>query len=448
MDSKENDDDFELCRRKSSLDLFDLLECRNLMRRISTSLHHLQNAGFCGGFFSIIVMDSSHPTVAHLLPVQVADIEKLKGLFETHFVRHSLRGSMEELTTYCHKLLMDLKLGLPRFEQRWIWRTAVHLLDFALLSYVGAHTEAVGEECLGSPVISFEIPGPFAPTSTTGLAHASAPGYGNIASAPTYIIKQRRKLRCLDQLLGGLQVWVFQTSTSASTDNRLYLSTDVVTLADIWGPVWKQKCSSESTAVSWYDIGNGFIVPWNGDNETDAALLASNEGELGVFCHWVHSREWNDMYVELHQKNLRRKHFLESNLLLIGGSAKNGLVVKEECAMSLNRKLQIKQELKNAANLKYRGTRCPRREQGSQSFLVQASAAGFATLGTTLEYKRTDGFNLKDVLMQRWRNNSRNIQYLEMWGGSPNFSMHRERATKTASTPPAIGGNAKVSQYH
>jgi len=78
-------DDFWLgaCSRTSSKEIFDLLECRNLMVRVYSSLKSLQKAGFCGSFFSVLVLDKYRLAVARLVPIQITSVEFLVQLFQT-----------------------------------------------------------------------------------------------------------------------------------------------------------------------------------------------------------------------------------------------------------------------------------------------------------------------------------------------------------------------------
>ena len=71
------------CSRTSSKEIFDLLECRNLMVRVYSSLKSLQKAGFCGSFFSVLVLDKYRPAIAKLVPIQIARVEVLAQLFHT-----------------------------------------------------------------------------------------------------------------------------------------------------------------------------------------------------------------------------------------------------------------------------------------------------------------------------------------------------------------------------
>ena len=73
----------EACSRTSSRQIFDLLECRNLIVRVYSSLKSLQKAEFCGSFFSVLVLDKYRPAVARLVPIQITSVEFLVQLFHT-----------------------------------------------------------------------------------------------------------------------------------------------------------------------------------------------------------------------------------------------------------------------------------------------------------------------------------------------------------------------------
>ncbi|PSN67033.1 hypothetical protein BS50DRAFT_380456 [Corynespora cassiicola Philippines] len=395
------------------------------------SLRGLQEAGFCGHFFSVLVLDKSRSNVAKLLPIEIARVEYLRGIFRGTFLdlqnrmfkEHDASKSEDgpgvdfkikiprELYSVCRHFLEQLQI-MPKISETsdliYLLAITVHFLDLAVLSYVGTHTGAMDEVYPSQGGDTIHLPGRFG--ALKKYEWDDLHRYDRV-------VLQKRQLKCLDQFLGHRTVWVFHTHTNSSSNERLYLSTDVATLTDVWGPLWKSKSDMNSSKVWRYDIGNGFIVPWDRDQEIDPHPSTNGEGGTEVFCHWMPTREWDDDYVEQHQKEVFSKDFFESDRLLIGAITKDRLAVNDQCTMSMARKLQIKKAMKNAGNLRHRGTCRPRRERGSQSFQVQASAAGFATLGTTLEYKRVEGFNIKDALLQRWRNGSRNIKYLEIWGG-------------------------------
>lgn len=411
----------------SSYEYTLLCELCSLIIKICQSLRSLQDAGFCGHFFSILVLDQLRSNVARLLPIEIARVERLRAIFEETLQRVGNRISINnetgkprveinyicsrKLHSACHDLL-EQSQTMPKYsassDPLCLLATTVHFLDLAVLSYVGSHTGEVDDIYRDHRDDTIHLPGYFGTLQKLDL---------KLLRDADHVTLQKRQLQCLDKFLGYRTVWVFQNRLTASTDERLYLSTDVTTLADIWGPLWKSKPDANSRRVERYDIGNGFIVPWERNQAIDPHPSSNGEGGTEVFCHWISTREWDDDYVAAHQKEVFSKDFFESDRLLIGASVKDRLAVNDQCTISTARKLQMKQALKNAGNLRQPGTYRPRQEKGSQSYQVQASAAGFATFGTTLEYKRVEGFNMKDALLQRWRNGSRNIQYLEIWGG-------------------------------
>ena len=116
------------------------------------------------------------------------------------------------------------------------------------MSYAGAHVQAFNEDYLGTALEEFDVPGPFA---------------SGFYSSPSQIVMRRRGLECLDEFLGHNGVSVFHSGTESMDEQRLYLSTDVETLADIWGPLWKTIQNSEPSQIQAYNIGNGRIVPWS-----------------------------------------------------------------------------------------------------------------------------------------------------------------------------------------
>ncbi|OAF98673.1 uncharacterized protein CC84DRAFT_1264875 [Paraphaeosphaeria sporulosa] len=408
-----------------------LRELCSLIFRTCRSLRSLQEAGFCEHFFSVLVLDKSRLNVAKLLPIEIARVEQLWEIFEETLL-DAERGKVEKmkasrkegtpgfnfksnilqkLSSACRDLLSQLQV-MPTVPEPpdpiLLLATTVHFLDLAVLSYVGTHIGDAIELYRSQHDDTVHIPGRFGALQKTK--------WGELHNGD-HVTLRKRQLQCLDKFLGYRNVWVFQNHINPSRNERLYLSTDVTTLADVWGPLWKSKADAKSRRISRYDVGNGFVVPWDRNQEFDPLPSSHGEGGTEVFCHWICTREWDDDYVEQHQKEVFSKDFFESDRLLIGASVKDRLAVNDQCAIPMARKLQIKQAMKNAGNLRHRGTCKPRQEKGSQTYQVQASAAGFATLGTTLEYKRVEGFNIKDALLQRWRNGSRNIKYLEIWGG-------------------------------
>ena len=83
------------------------------------------------------------------------------------------------------------------------------------------------------------------------------------------------------KVLNGHQVWVFSLATrDDASDSVLYIDTAVNDLADIWGPLWQLKASSETTVQ--YNIGGGSIVLWEYDPNIHPVLLHDEQ-----LAHWL-----------------------------------------------------------------------------------------------------------------------------------------------------------------
>lgn len=103
---------------------------------------------------------------------------------------------------------------------------------------------------------------------------------------PNHVYVCRRTLRCLNELLGR-QVWVFSSEPCPENAEALYLSTEIETFVDIWGPAWR-CCNPENLAEIYeYRVGNGVIVPW-APNESEKATFET--GIMEIFCHWASSQ--------------------------------------------------------------------------------------------------------------------------------------------------------------
>lgn len=441
--SGSTDDDFwmEVYRRTTAHQIFDLLECRNLITRICNSLSTLQKAEFCTDRFSFLVIDEDRAYVAILVPVYIAFVEELKQLFETALIGSggralsysatqsgsepagtdpravlaSLRRSektvptfdyqhSEDLTAHCSEFLTSVHLK-PHVESapELIWRCTVHLLDLALVSYIGAHTES-SDAALSEGSQQVTIPGPFTPQAQAGIA------------AGAFIIMRRRKMLCIDNLLRQRDVWVFHRGTDAISEVRLLLSTDVETISDIWGPLWKMKAPN-SSGVSRYSIGNGFIIPSQLNPWREVPIDTKVRYGTEVFCHWISCRDWEQLSNEEEQSFALADQFYETERLLIGAHTKDRLEVNVHCDDTTERKLRLKERLRDSGNLRVRRVRKSRRERDLISYQVQAGAAGFASVGSTIAYKRHDGYNWKDALLDRWRNGDGNLKELELHGG-------------------------------
>lgn len=233
-----------------------------------------------------------------------------------------------------------------------------------------------------------------------------------------FLSLQRRRLRCLNRFLGSQEIWAFGQPTTETGNkdtaveaNRLCLSTNIESLSDVWGPAWAVKESESQSQINSYHIGNGVIVPWS-DASDHASISAPAESRKEVFCHWTSYRDENDVNRSEHQNLDARNYFLPEDVLVIG--ADNGLRVNEDCKASVG---YMKDALRRKNALRIPRTSHPRRYIDGYTVQVNASGAGFGSIGGTITYKRRIGFSMKDALVERWRNGRRNLADLEIFAG-------------------------------
>jgi hypothetical protein len=100
------------------------------------------------------------------------------------------------------------------------------------------------------------------------------------------ILLRRRRLICLDAFLGGREIWVFQCGDDVS-DIRMYLSTDLEVLTDLWGPCWRLYRDTEPEKIQSIEIGNGCILPWSTSGLPGDTFKVPQKIESVVYCYWI-----------------------------------------------------------------------------------------------------------------------------------------------------------------
>jgi hypothetical protein len=396
-----------------------LCHLRNVIFSVYLNLMRLKIHGFCGNHISLIVIDPNRPDqVAKLLPLLHSDVRRLAIAF--HHAAHACVDPNEEfraellgLSKECGDFL-DL-LGLSSWARSdyesqsedfgsdsaiWLWYSIVHTLDFAVLSYSGAHIEDFDETYLGAPRDAFEIPGPFfIPDKDEKSQSEKPPSPG--------ICLRRRSLQCLDKFLHR-KVWVFHLEAEAQNHDTLYLQTRIETFADVWGPLWKSIRKSKQDEIHELNVGNGTILPWP-HNQLQGQPIITSKDE--VYCHWI---SWREPLAnrKLLQKGLVKRHLHMQDILLIGASTNPDLELKpnDDCQRSL---VKIKQDLNNIDALKHLKT--ARRDRIKDSQTVQVSAGGMGlTAGTSTTYKRRSGQTWKDALVESWRDHPDFVNPVEL----------------------------------
>lgn len=302
------------------------IESRNVMINVAHNVLSMKEVSHCRDFISVIAKDPTRPNVARLIPILCAEIFSLAQEFED-----ALEGLLSKSKTagtlftpdwseaykpiYSKTGALIIKCGsilrtffpdydIERENSVAIAHDAVHLLDVAVISYVGAHLS--NKDLFPSGMIAV-------PFST---------GYMGF-------VFQQRSFKCLNGFLDGRRAWVCHKihhdflgdrpdildpkiwdieQENMALQSVLYLATDAVTFADVWGPMWCEKQSIESDQILRYRVGNGILVPWKyfqdnedetstsgGDLSLDSCLLKPTER----LCHGYPTKTtaWVNTYV-------------------------------------------------------------------------------------------------------------------------------------------------------
>ncbi|KAF7907793.1 hypothetical protein EAE99_011918 [Botrytis elliptica] len=423
--------------------LLDLLVCHNRAHTAGNNLTALQENDYCAKNISLLVQDQQRAGVVRVIQIEIQTILDLLGLFKefmgiisvnftslpssyNRFPAEEVDRLIKEiddslnLTQKCLEILTIMSiLSLSDMACRppdgFVWQLTTQVIELAILSYAGAHIQPFDTELVGKDIPSFHIPQKFKYHDRALNLLRGPSGISNLGGLGVEIC--RRQLQCMDRFLGGKQPWVFHPFNHGYPDHkiRLFLSSTIEALTDLWGPSWKIMRSSLTNEIKQYDIGNGAIIPWttqNGDNETNLVPMNSE-----VFCHWIPFKTWNEEEVDANQESLPRQHFLSSDILLIGAPSDYGLIVNKKCVQSPERVLRIKSRLSDQQALRSPNTSRARRYVDSHAIQIQGSAMGFISGSGQVTYKRRIGHTMKDALVERWRHGLRNPLDLEAYSG-------------------------------
>ncbi|KAF8866666.1 hypothetical protein BDZ45DRAFT_279812 [Acephala macrosclerotiorum] len=377
--------------------LAHFIECRNIISMVWESVKDMESAAYCREFISLLVLDHSRHGVARLVQIECSKIEQLAIAFELCLlqVRSSdpamilfdiMNTIANNVSTACRELLTSLDMNIPSADIKDIWRCAVHVLDMAVLSYAGAHTQFFGDDC----VSLVALPGPFLEKQ--------------------YFIFRRRSFSCLSEFLAGQEAWVLEKYLPDSNEvdlPRLSLSTDAMTFGDIWGPMWKSYVQADKgeELIVHYNVGNGLILPWNQTSQTPRNAIVVRKGE--VFCHWISNKDNRDHHGLASSSSLQ-----ENDILLIGASVRLAkLHANNKCESSIKAQ---RERFRNAGSLSELGTIRSGRILSAETFQAQVSPP-YVTLGFQREYKIRPGRSMKQALIEDWKHRptKRRIKCLE-----------------------------------
>lgn len=393
---------------------------RDTLINVQANIEAMKEYGFCQEHFSIVSLDPARSNVARLLPIRTDLVHELVQDIQNVFQNYLLcvtHGSDEPPLTreshvqMCLNILSEAGfLPTKATPVHIIWQLTAYVLDLGVLSYAGAHVERFDTTYLGAGRTELPIVLPFLRLDLElGELHFSS-------GADKLLSLRQRRLQCLDAFLGNRGVWVFEipdsSSTSVMTDaDRLLLSASITAFSDIWGPTWAAVSHENQSEIRSYQVGNGYIVPWPSPHDDGEGPLLDGNGHE-VSSHWLSHKEMNTIDIEKCQETFARKHFLATDTLLIGAIA--GLYVNEKCQASEGY-LKDFFRRKNAM----RSPRTSRSKRYVDGYTLQVSVGGMslAKFGGQVTYKRRAGFNMKDALVERWRNKERNISDLEAFSG-------------------------------
>lgn len=298
---------------------------------------------------------------------------------------------VKQLNRACERLLVE-KIGLeiPQYyDDAQLWRCLVQTLDLAVLSYVGAHVGKFDERYSTGNLTPGSIPS------------AQQEGLTTEQSAQRFMVldceirlSRRHHLRCLDSFLGQQPVWIFEDRVAETL--CLYLSADIQTFSDIWGPLWKVSSKLEPHNTIQYNVGGGTIKRCPVEMDVMAPPLRPRE----VFCHWesaVISTSTNPQLPD--QANTINLHFEENDVLLIGGGSSK-LTSNPLCRSDAR---QIRQRLQNSKCLLHFGTSKSSKVPDAETVQVQLGGGG-VHVGYQRSFKLRTARTWKQALLESWEN--------------------------------------------
>jgi hypothetical protein len=430
--------------------LFHFIECRNAILNATRNLSLMEKASFCGSRISLLVLDKTRLNVARLVPIECGKIWALAKSFEEcleSIIRGAKRGwasrllgGSRKVSLNCQSILKDLDIAPAADDACNTWRSAVHVLDMAILSYVGAHIQSFGVNRGDSIVLpsvgngstqNFPVHSSHDATFQnlssqwgTGQAVTFQGVTSTWGQARTRIIFRQRLFLCLDEFLCHHSAWVCENWNpdkalrQIENEPMLFLSTDAETFADIWGPMWSSHTPSNPDQVIHYNVGNGKILEWKppDDSKTlygqDVTKLDQNLCDIRDserLCHWISNKSDG---LESNLTNSTGGILSPSDILIIGAGAK--LQANTLCRSSAG---TVKRRLREVGSLHPAGTIKKSRYKESETLQTQVGWNGIG-VGLQANFKMRERL-WKDVIVEIWKNspNRRVPGILEFWLG-------------------------------
>ncbi|KAG4438858.1 hypothetical protein IFR05_005647 [Cadophora sp. M221] len=381
--------------------------CRNVVLRTFLNLKLLQQANFCAGSFSAIIVDEKRPKVAILQPIENTDFIAL--LFELEYILRDsaslvlnaggnatllnldrqftfLRTPMVQ--QYCQSLLqLDMENpGASGLGVVNILRLLVITLDLAVASYAGAHCSDFPDQ-ISTYIDGLSLLAPFEDCSDDEKKRS--------------IGFLRCQLECLDIFHHGKSVWVLCSPVFESCLPFALLTT-IDSFSDIWGPLWKLTDRDIPGKYWSYVVGGGSIVKWEHNSSSCPELM---NGE--VFCHWISNEELESDTSDTSDRGTGFSYapFDGTEKLLIGAPAGNTAAASQQpwnrnvrCSAPIS---EARTRLREAGRLCIVGAARPYHYNDSNQYQLQVGYSG-VNVSATRQYKRVPGQSLKEVLVELW----------------------------------------------
>ena len=406
----------------------EFLICRNIALLVDDNCIRLQNAELAGDYISAVILEplnrAGRENVVDMIRLSINNItailqsfkeatpEILRALSENRLhevdfsrIQERFRTIMEPLGFWDIDAMNKLGEIFPqqRLESTNVvvemhtamfshWRSMLGLLDLIVLSYTGAHVLDMRE-------LYLPLPG-----------HLSMPRErlrwpGGPKSLPLSGKIQLRSLplNCLSDFLRHRNVWVFGRAGRAAPRSRAYLSTDIETFADVWGPVWSVADQSFPDIIVEYNAGEGSIVPCDHDPTKHPALV---DGER--LCHWT--RMYTQVNLSDHLRSqqsnsvsagpVEGKSGLERGIQLLIGAGEVPQLRWRRCKCSID---DLTQKLKEYERLSpLMPSKAYRYVDSYQSSLVIGSHGVQVGRNRTVKDKKETP--LKMALLEQWEN--------------------------------------------
>ena len=428
--------------------LMEFSVCHNMLRLVVENCRYLQAIGLAGDYISALVLEplvhTDRNNVVKLKRLVIKDLLNVAQSFaevapelsdawsghRLHNAEFSLIqerfnttiGNLELWDDDALTSLVSISLQQGRVLNKRVianhtayfssWRGIIEVLDLLVISYAYVHVDDISEEFsyikdhrISLPTESLRWPGAYVHVDDISeefsykdhrisLPTASLRWPGSPDNLPRLgpVQLQMLPLNCLARFLGDRDVLVFERASRGSPRSALYLSTDIKTFADVWGPVWQVHDPKYPGVIAKYNSGGGSIVPWKHD-PTKHPRIRDDER----LCHWIGGFE--DMSSEIEGLVDGKLGFVQDAQLLIGAGIDQQLKWRR-CRCSVD---DMTQQLKDYNRLGFLMTSEGYRKVVSyQTSLVLGSHGAQFGINRTVEDKK--GTPLKISILERWEN--------------------------------------------